>query len=158
MRQAVRARIFLWLLSLSAALLTSTAAGAVDDIAGVWLGHDHDGHIEIKACGAARCGYIVSILDPAVPPNPRDIFNERPELQSRPICGLQVLGNLKDQGDAWGGGWVYDPRAGKTYDAEVKFQDANTLAVRGYLGIKLLGETKLWTRAGNNIRRCSRPR
>ena len=65
---------------------------------------------------------------------------------------------MKDQGDTWGGGWVYDPRAGKTYDAEVKLQDVNTLAVRGYVGIKILGETKLWTRASKDIRRCSRPR
>ena len=157
MRQSARAGIFSWLLLLPAALLASTTAGAADDISGLWLGHERDGHIEIKACGSALCGYIVSILDPSVPPNPRDVYNERLELRSRPICELQVLGNLQDQGGAWGG-WVYDPRAGKTYDAEVKLQDADTLAVRGYVGIKLLGETKLWTRAGKDIRRCARPR
>src|SRR5437764_537136 len=157
MRQSARAGIFSWLLFLPAALPASTTAGAADDITGIWLGHERDGHIEIKSCGPALCGYIVSILDPSIPPNPRDIFNERLELRSRPICELQVLGNLKHEDDAWGGGWVYDPRAGKTYDAMVKLQDANTLAVRGYLGIKILGETKFWTRAGKDIRRCSRP-
>jgi uncharacterized protein (DUF2147 family) len=131
--------------------------GAVDDVTGIWLGHEGDCHIEIKPCGRALCGYIISILDPAVPPDSSDILNEAVELRSRPICGLQVLGNLKNQGAAWGGCWVYDPRAGKTYDAEVKLKDANTLAVHGYLGMKLLGETKLWMRAGKGIRRCSRP-
>jgi uncharacterized protein (DUF2147 family) len=135
-----------------------TPAGAASDITGIWLGHERDGHIEIKPCGPALCGHIISILDPRVPPNSRDINNVNAELRSRPICGLPVLGDLKDQGGAWGGGWVYDPRAGKTYDAEVRLQDANALAVHGFLGIKMLGETKLWTRAGKDIRRCQPPR
>jgi uncharacterized protein (DUF2147 family) len=158
MRQSRSAGTLLWLLLLPAALLAPTNAGAADDITGFWLGHERDGHIEIKACGSALCGYVVSILDPNVPANARDINNEKPEQRSRPICELQILGNLQDQGDAWGGGWVYDPRAGKAYDAEVKLQDVNTLAVRGYLGIKILGETKSWTRASKDIRRCTRPR
>ena len=54
-----------------------------------------------------------SILAPSVPSNSRDINNASPELRSRPICGLPVLGNLKDQGGTWSGGWVYDPRRGR---------------------------------------------
>ena len=151
----MRAGIWGCRLLLPAALLASTAAGAADSIAGVWLGHDRDGHIEIRPCGAALCGYVISILDPSLPPNQRDVLNEKPELRARPICGLEILGDLKDEGGAWGG-WVYDPRAGKTFDVEVKMQDAGTLSVRGYLGVKLLGETKIWTRAGKDIRRCAR--
>jgi uncharacterized protein (DUF2147 family) len=158
MRQSPRAGRLLWLLLLSAALLAPTNAGAADNVTGIWLGHERDGHIEIKACGSALCGYIASILDPNVPANSRDINNEKPEERSRPICNLQILGNLQDRGDAWSDGWVYDPREGKTYDAEIKLQDFNTLAVRGYLGIKMLGETKLWTRANKDIRRCKHPR
>jgi uncharacterized protein (DUF2147 family) len=136
--------------------LAPTPARASSDIAGIWLGHDRDGHVEIKPCGVAMCGYIVSILDKTLPPNPPDYYNEDPELRSRPICGLQVLGDLKKENDEWDG-WVYDPRRGKTFYVDVKLQDPNTLMVHGYLALKLMGETKLWTRAGNNIQRCSRP-
>ena len=102
------------------------------------------------------CGYIVSILDPTVPANPHDAYNEKPELRTRPICELQVLGDLKKENDEWDG-WVYDPRRGKTFSVDVKVQDANTIAVHGYRAVKLMGETKVWTRAGKNFQRCVRP-
>lgn len=133
-----------------------TPARAADDISGIWLGHNRDGHVEIKPCGTAMCGYIVSILDPKLPPDPHDVYNEQQELRSRPICGLQVLGNLQNDGDAWEG-WVYDPHRGKTFQVDVKLQDASTLMVHGYRGMRFMGETKLWARASKNIPRCSRP-
>lgn len=102
------------------------------------------------------CGHVVSILDPKLPPNPHDANNENQKLRSRPICGLEVLGELKIDGGSWAG-WVYDPRRGKTFQVDVKLKDASTLMVHGYLGVKFMGETKLWTRAGSNIRRCSHP-
>lgn len=131
---------------------------AADDISGIWLNDLRDGQIEIKPCGQARCGYVVSILDPTIPPNPHDIYNENPNLRTRPLCGLQILGDLKDDGDAWEG-WVYDPHPdrGRTYSVEVKLQDPNTLIVHGYLGVKLLGETRLWIRDNKNFHRCLRP-
>jgi Uncharacterized protein conserved in bacteria (DUF2147) len=64
---------------------------AADDISGIWLTVERDGHVEIKPCGGALCGYIVTILDPAVPLDARDIYNEDSKLRSRPICGLKIL-------------------------------------------------------------------
>ena len=133
-----------------------TPAHAAPDVSGIWLGHDRDGHVEIRPCGQFLCGYIISIIDPSLPPNPRDIYNEKVEQRSRPICGLQVLGNLKNEGDSWSDGWVYDPRRGKTFDVDVWLKGPDTLAVRGYMGIRVLSETKIWTRAGKNVPRCAR--
>ncbi len=131
---------------------------AASDISGIWLNDLRDGHIEIKPCGQAMCGYIASIIDPTIPPNPHDIYNENRKLRTRPLCGLQILGDLKDGGDVWEG-WVYDPHPGrgKTFSVEVKLQDANTLMIHGYVGVKLIGETRLWTRDSKNFHRCSRP-
>src|SRR5271156_5662213 len=78
--------------------LFATPADAADDISGIWLTAERDGHVEIKPCGDSLCGYIVTILDPAVPPDSRDIYNEDNKFQSRPICGLKILEGLKDQG------------------------------------------------------------
>jgi len=147
----------IWM-SLALFALAPISALAADDPIGVWLGHDKDGHVEIVPCGTFLCGHIISILDPTVPPNPRDIYNEDPAKHSRPICGLQVLGNLKKESSSWDDGWVYDPRRGKTYDAEIWLKDVNTLAVRGYIGVKFMSETKIWTRAGKDVRRCTRQR
>ncbi len=141
-----------------ALLLAPAASAAPGDVTGVWLGHDRDGHVEIKPCGKFLCGYIISILDKTIPANPRDIYNEKTELRTRPICDLQVLGELKNQGDSWGDGWVYDPRTGKSYSAEIKLNNPNTLELRGYIGIKFMGETRIWTRASKNIPRCVRAR
>jgi uncharacterized protein (DUF2147 family) len=145
-------------LSLPSIFLGCVSAHAADAIAGIWLSDTRDGHVEIKPCGPALCGHIVSIMDPKVPADAHDVYNQQPNERTRTICGLQILGNLKKDGDAWEG-WVYDPHQGRgrTYDVEIKLQDADTLIVHGYLGVKLLGETKLWTRASNSIHRCSVP-
>jgi uncharacterized protein (DUF2147 family) len=145
-----------WLAILLVSLsLVPMKVRAADNIAGFWFGRDYNGHMEIRPCGTMMCGYIVSILDPTIPPNPHDIYNEKPELRSRPLCGLQILGDLKFNDGVWEG-WVYDPHRGKTFSVEVKLQDANTLNIHGYLGVKLLGETQVWTRASKDIAKCTR--
>ena len=48
-------------------------------------------------------------------------------------------------------------RSGKIFDVDVWLKDPNTLAVRGYMGVRFLSETKIWTRAGKNVPRCNRP-
>lgn len=139
-------------------LVSATTPACAADVVGVWLGHDRDGYVEIKPCGQFMCGYIISILDQSIPANPRDIYNENTDQRSRPICGLQVLGELKYEDDGWGDGWVYDPRQGKRYSADIWLNDPNTLSVRGYVGIKIMSETKIWTRAGIDVARCTPPR
>ena len=41
---------------------------------------------------------------------------------------------------------VYDPDSGKTYKCKLKLIDHNTLEIRGYIGISLLGRSETWTR------------
>src|SRR5580698_1929387 len=79
-------------LTIGASMFFTVAAKAADDISGIWLTAERDGHVEIKPCGDALCGYIATILDPAVPPDARDLYNEDSKLRSRPICGLKILG------------------------------------------------------------------
>ena len=44
-------------------------------------------------------------------------------------------------------GDIYDPESGKTYSSFfIHLKDKNTLKVRGYVGISLLGRTEIWTR------------
>lgn len=145
----------------AAAVAVQSAAANTERAAftGVWMTDKGDGATEIRPCGQSLCGYIYSILavpDPSLPV--RDNRNVNPELRKRPLCGLQIMGALKPvSSDAWGDGWVYDPETGKQYSVEITLK-GKTLAVRGYIGTKLMGKTVEWSRAGSAPPKCSPPK
>ena len=62
--------------------------------------------------------------------------------------GLEIIRGMKQEdADKFGGGSILDPRDGKIYHATMKLTpDGQTLVVRGYIGIELLGENQYWTR------------
>jgi len=67
---------------------------------------------------------------------------------NKPWLGLEIVRGMRPAGDnAYDGGTILDPRDGNIYDAEMKLSpDGQTLIVRGYLGISLLGRNQYWTR------------
>ena len=130
------------------------AIGASDDVSGLWLTEERDAVVELRPCGARLCAHLYAIHDPKVPANATDERNERPELRTRPICNLQIMGELQRQPDnSWANGWVYDPKVGKRYSVELRLKDSNTLLVHGYVGFKLAGKTAAWTRT-SEAHRC----
>lgn len=135
----------------------ATAAAERKDFTGVWLTDKADGGVEIVPCGSGLCGHIYSILvvpNPSLPLN--DNRNINPKLRSRPLCGLRILSELKRVSDTmWGDGSVYDPESGKTYSVEITLQSPTVLAVRGYVGTRVVGRTVLWTRPTENLQKCS---
>jgi uncharacterized protein (DUF2147 family) len=68
--------------------------------------------------------------------------------QNHPWLGLEIIRDMKQEDpDKYGGGNILDPRDGKVYHATLKLApDGQTLVVRGYLGIELLGKNTYWTR------------
>jgi len=67
---------------------------------------------------------------------------------NHPWLGLELIrGMQREDDDKFGGGTILDPRDGKVYKATMKITpDGQTLVVRGYLGIELLGRNQYWSR------------
>lgn len=100
--------------------------------------------VSISVSGDTASGTIVQIF-----PQPGDtgICSKCPGgFKDKPIKGLTILWGLKKNGDnVWDGGKILDPKNGKIYRAKVTLE-GNTLLVRGYVGISVLGRTQTWRR------------
>lgn len=123
---------------------------------GVWVDHDGKGAIEIKQCGQALCGNIVWLKQP-LNDEGQPLYDRRnPDAgkRNRPICGLPVIGNVRQTAEGWDEGWIYSPEEGNQYDVAMKATGAK-LTVTGYKGIKLFSKTFVWTRAPASLQKCN---
>lgn len=139
-------RRFVWLALLLAALPASEAQD-LPPIEGTWLSGDGDGWIEITQAGNGLSGVIKGSPTAGDDRPDRDEKNPDPALRDRPLTGLELFRGFSYAGDGrWTGGTIYDPNSGKTYRCIITWVDENTLKVRGYIGIPVLGRTETWTR------------
>jgi uncharacterized protein (DUF2147 family) len=132
-----------WMLIAALALATDS-----DDVVGVWLNQKEDGLIRIERVGAHYRGTIVGAPEGTrKDPNVRDVMNQDPELRDRKLVGLVMMGGYTfDAKASWLGGWIYDPDVGKQYKAKMTLTGPDTLEIRGYIGVPILGRTEVWTR------------
>ena len=129
-------------------IVAAQTSVASDGIEGVWVTDDGDDLIEFRLQDEQPTGFIAgSISDPErTEPARYDEHNPDPNLRERPLIGLAIFTDLRaTRSNKWKGR-VYDPNTGKTYKCKITLVDANTLKVRGYLGISLLGRTQVWNR------------
>lgn len=123
---------------------------AADDILGIWLTGSKNGRVEIYKNGSNYQGRIVWLSEPNDPKTGKpktDLNHPDEKLHSRPILGLiNTWGFTFEGAGSWEHGHVYDPKNGKEYKCVMTMKDKNTLNVRGYMGVTLLGRTDVWTR------------
>lgn len=133
---------------LSSILFSTLAWAEKTDIEGRWLTQDGDGWITIQLVGNSLEGSVAGSPDPEQREERKfDDRNPDPSLRTRRLDGLTIMTGFQYDGDGrWSGGTVYDPNSGKTYKCTVKQLDANTLKIRGFIGISLFGRSETWTR------------
>jgi uncharacterized protein (DUF2147 family) len=123
---------------------------AQDPIERLWYNEEKTAKIKIfKATDGKFYGKIVWMKEPNNPEgNPKlDTKNPKKEHRNDPIMGLQLLrGFDKDGENVYTDGTIYDPKNGKDYSCKMT-RKGNSLEVRGYVGISLLGRTTTWTEA-----------
>ena len=128
-------------------------AQEADNVLGYWLTQEGDSQVKIfKAKDGKYYGNIKWLDEPNEEDGTAkvDDDNPNPELQNRPILGLQLLKYfVYDEKDKeWVDGKIYDPKEGKTYKCFMWFEDGDTkiLHVKGFIGFALLGREVEWTR------------
>jgi uncharacterized protein (DUF2147 family) len=128
--------------------MTLSAQTKADDIVGVWLTNGKEpAKIQVYKAGDKYFGKIVWLKNPDKDGKPKvDSKNPDKINQSQKIMGLVILQNFKFDDDEWEDGKIYDPESGKTYSCNMSLNGINTLKVRGYIGVSLLGRTETWTR------------
>ena len=121
-------------------------------IEGVWQQIDPGngfvgGLISFKEKNGLWEGYIVKMY-----PKPGDPVDPvcsgcTDDRKNQPVLGIRLIQNAKRDGLSYEGGSILDPRNGSQYSVELTLApDNETLTVRGYLGITLLGQSQIWKR------------
>jgi hypothetical protein len=149
----MRAKLVLALAALLTAAAGSHAAGEAHDPVGLWQAVDPatkqpTGWFLIRQRNGAYDGIIARMfLRPGQ--NPAVVCDKcKGDRHNRPWLGLEIIRGMKPEGaDTFSHGTILDPRDGQVYDATMKLSpDGQTLTVRGYLGITLLGRNEYWSR------------
>jgi uncharacterized protein (DUF2147 family) len=149
---------FLVVLPLAITLIMASPAAAQkpDAIGGTWWNEEKDAQIEVSPCEGKFCGKIIMLKEPNYPADdPKGmagkpkVDRENPEASQResPILGMNLVWGFTHSGEnLWEGGFIYNPRDGKTYKCKMTLENPDQLKVRGFIGISLIGKTNIWTR------------
>jgi uncharacterized protein (DUF2147 family) len=110
-------------------------------LVGLWLTQDHDGVMLVSTCnGGGLCVEIAGvILDSPSDPTPVDY-------RGISQCHLRLVSDAKPVNPNLWRGHILDPRNGSLFGVELHLDPRGNLALRGFLGLPMFGETQTWTR------------
>ena len=141
--------LFLFISLLFSALFVSAQnTNKADDIIGIWLSENKNGKVEIYKAGNKYYGKLIwgkTMYEADGITSKKDVKNSDASLRARKLKDLIILTDFVFEDNVWTDGKIYDPQAGKLYSCTMKLK-ANTLNIRGYVGISLFGRSSTWTR------------
>jgi uncharacterized protein (DUF2147 family) len=127
---------------------TMSAQDDGDALIGVWEPSNGKARVKIDKIGNKYFGKIVWLKEPDDPETGKpklDRNNPDKSMQNVPLRGYRMLKDFVYKGNGeWVDGTIYDPESGSTYSCVIKLKDENTLDIRGYVGVKVLGRTDVW--------------
>jgi uncharacterized protein (DUF2147 family) len=146
-----------WLLLAAAGIIGALALGRVPAEAtdtstpvGVWRTIDDATKkpralVQIFARNGLLYGRVSDILDPRFT-DARCVACSG-DRQNQPVQGLEIIRDMRPDGDHWDGGTILDPQTGAVYHCRMHLgPDGQTLVVRGFIGFSLLGRSQTWQR------------
>ena len=121
-----------------------------DAIVGVWKTGEGNAMVRIYKNGEKYQGKVVWLKEPNDPETgkPKQDKNHPDEAnRTRPVLGMiNIWGFSYKDKNLWDDGNIYDPKNGSTYSCTIKMINPNSLEVRGYIGVSIIGRTDTWTR------------
>lgn len=156
------------LLSLNVAIAANPAPPPVPYPVEYWVSPKDGWTVKTGPCGpgtgeSGLCAWLVDFkLKPNDPPGYQPVDEHNPDRNKRGdrMCGRLMMGGFhpsKDPDLTWDGGWIYDPDHGLTYSGKITLIDKETVKLRGFIGISLLGKTLTLHRQDKPPQLCGDP-
>ena len=96
--------------------------------------------IAVSRCGQHLCARIAGVgLDQPDDPMPVDH-------EGTSQCGLLLINDATEVKPNLWRGHIHDPRNGSVWSVQIWLNSDGTFALRGFLGVSVLGRTETWTR------------
>ena len=149
MKKIISTSLLLLAIVFSGSLTAQDSADA-DRLTGVWEPSHGKAKVKIEKIADKYYGKIVWLKEPIDPETKQpklDKNNPDEKLQNKPLRGYRILKDFQyTDKNEWTEGTIYDPENGNTYSCIIKMTDDNTLDIRGYIGVSVLGRTDIWKR------------